>query len=143
MARGGSPGGAPIQSIKCNDGVAVVRRFDAVPPSATQGRAFVKMFLREQSVRQEVIDEVILAAGEALANSIEHAYPAGTIGDVAISVYCCLDHDSVVVEVRDKGKMQDGVAPKRGFGFVIMRALAEVLTIDTSHGTAVTLAFRA
>jgi anti-sigma regulatory factor (Ser/Thr protein kinase) len=134
----------PAGSI-CTDGVAIVREFLAEPRSASKARAVVRSFLEECAVRAESVHEVITAAGEALMNSIEHAYPSGSRGKVVLSIYCCREHQVIALQVRDNGRMaEDRDRPgNRGFGLLIMRALAEAMSVDTTPGgTAVTMVFR-
>lgn len=104
----------------------------------------VRSFLEECATRPEWVHEIVTAAGEALVNAIQHAYPAGTRGKIVLSIYCCGEHKVVALQVRDGGKMKEGsdTPERRGFGFLIMRALAEAISIDTVGGTAVTMVFR-
>jgi anti-sigma regulatory factor (Ser/Thr protein kinase) len=137
--------GAPADSI-CSDGVAIVREFLAVPKNAAAGRAVVRSFLEECAIRPEWIHEVLIAGGEALTNAVQHAYPTGTRGKMVLSIYCCTEHKIIAVQVRDRGRgkmAEAGDAPsRRGFGFLIMRALTEALSIETVEGTTVTMVFR-
>ena len=128
----------------CTDGVAIAREFRAEPRHAATGRGVVRSFLEECAVRPERIHEVMTAAGEALTNAIEHAYPRGGPGPVVLSLYCCTEHNVIALQVRDRGKMPEGSESpeRRGFGFLIMRALADAISIDTAEGTAVTMLFR-
>ena len=49
-------------------------------------------------------DEIILAVGEAVANSVEHAYAPGDVGDVSVTFW--IDSDAVWIEVCDHGRWQ-------------------------------------
>jgi len=136
--------GAPTDSI-CSDGVAIVREFLAVPKNAAAGRAVLRSFLEECAVRPEWIHEVLIAGGEALANVVQHAYPEGTRGKMVLSIYCCTEHKIIALQIRDrgKGKMDESDLPSRsGFGFLIMRALAEAVSLETVDGTTVTMVFK-
>jgi serine/threonine-protein kinase RsbW len=134
--------GAPADSI-CSDGVAIVREFLAVPKNAAAGRAVLRSFLEECAVKPEWIHEVMIAGGEALANVVQHAYPAGTRGKMVLSIYCCTEHKVVALQIRDhgRGKMADE-SERRGFGLLIMRALAEAVSVETAQGTTVTMVFK-
>jgi serine/threonine-protein kinase RsbW len=134
--------GAPADSI-CSDGVAIVREFLAVPKNAAAGRAVLRSFLEECAVKPEWIHEVMIAGGEALANVVQHAYPAGTRGKMVLSIYCCTEHKVVALQIRDhgRGKTADE-SERRGFGLLIMRALAEAVSIETAQGTTVTMVFK-
>jgi serine/threonine-protein kinase RsbW len=137
--------GAPTDSV-CSDGVAIVREFLAIPKNAAVGRAVVRSFLEECNIRPEWIHEVMIAGGEALANAVQHAYPAGTRGKMVLSIYCCTEHKVIAVQVRDRGQgklAEAGDSPKnRGFGFLIMRALSEAVSVETLEGTTVTMVFK-
>jgi serine/threonine-protein kinase RsbW len=137
--------GAPADSV-CSDGVAIVREFLAVPKNAAAGRAVVRSFLEECAIRPEWIHEVMIAGGEALANAVQHAYPTGTRGKMVLSIYCCAEHKIIALQVRDRGKGKAAenydTAERRGFGFLIMRALAEALSVETLDGTTVTMVFK-
>ncbi|MGA3037165.1 MAG: ATP-binding protein [Vulcanimicrobiaceae bacterium] len=137
--------GAPADSI-CSDGVAIVREFLAVPKNAAAGRAVLRSFLEECAVKPEWIHEVMIAGGEALANVVQHAYPVGTRGKMVLSIYCCTEHKVVALQVRDRGRgtMTDesDLPSRRGFGHLIMRALAEAVSIETAEGTTVTMVFK-
>jgi serine/threonine-protein kinase RsbW len=90
-------------------------------------------------------EELVLAAYEAMANSVEHAYaesasdPAG--GEVELHATRTAD-GAVVVTVTDHGRWKppeesDGI---RGRGIPLMKALADDTTIVTvDNGTTVTL----
>ena len=88
----------------------------------------------------------MIAGGEALANVVQHAYPEGTRGKMVLSIYCCTEHKIIALQVRDrgKGKMTEGSEQpsRRGFGFLIMRALAEAVSLETVDGTTVTMVFK-
>src|SRR5579872_4966907 len=89
--------GTPTDSI-CTDGVAIVREFLAEPKNAAAGRAIVRSFLEECAVRPEWIHEVLIAGGEALTNSIEHACPTGRRGKMVLSIYCCTEHKVIALQ---------------------------------------------
>jgi serine/threonine-protein kinase RsbW len=137
--------GTPTDSI-CSDGVAIVREFLALPKNAAAGRAVVRSFLEECAIRADWIHEVMIAGGEALANAVQHAYPTGARGKMILSIYCCTEHNVIALQVRDRGKGRmsaDADTPsRRGFGLLIMRALAEAVSIETNDGTTVTMVFK-
>gem|GEM_PF-2440284 len=141
----GMASGAAADSI-CSDGVAIVREFLAVPKNAAAGRAVLRSFLEECAIRPEWIHEVLIAGGEALANAVQHAYPAGTRGKMVLSIYCCTEHKVIALQIRDRGKgkmAEESDSPsRRGFGLLIMRALAEAVSFETGDGTTVTMVFK-
>ena len=77
---------------------------------------------------------------------VQHAYPAGTRGKMMLSIYCCTEHKVIALQVRDRGKgkttEENDLPVRRGFGFLIMRALAEAVSIESVDGTTVTMVFK-
>jgi anti-sigma regulatory factor (Ser/Thr protein kinase) len=65
---------------------------------------------------------------------------------MVLSIYCCTEHNIIALQVRDrgKGKMAGDAdsASRRGFGFLIMRALAEAVSVESNDGTTVTMVFK-
>ncbi len=97
----------------------------------------MRAFLTRLHIEDERVDDVILAAGEAAGNAIEHAY-----GDApgTIHVLAFVDEAHVVIEVRDTGRWRVGGDPERGRGLGIMRALVDRVSIESSrNGTKVRL----
>jgi anti-sigma regulatory factor (Ser/Thr protein kinase) len=85
----------------------------------------------------ERVDDVILAAGEAAGNAIEHAY-LGDAGLVRLRAF--VSDQNLVVEVEDSGRWRLEGDPERGRGLGIMRALVDRVSIEsTRRGTAVRL----
>ncbi len=101
-------------------------------------------FLEALEFERQSLEDITTAAGEALANIVEHAYvkgacPAECYFDLRASVNrrgrLCLD-------VCDGGLfLERAPLPGRGFGLRIIRAIAGELTIDTSSGTRVRMTF--
>jgi anti-sigma regulatory factor (Ser/Thr protein kinase) len=86
--------------------------------------------------------DVITAVGEALANAVEHAYRGNQVGDVSLRAR--LDSDgTLAVDVVDSGRHLPPVSQiDRGFGLRIMRAIAQSIRMDATHGTALRLSFK-
>jgi anti-sigma regulatory factor (Ser/Thr protein kinase) len=101
-------------------------------------------FLRAHDFKGQQLDDVTTAAGEALANIVEHAY-AATSGDVDrfIGLRANVDaNGTLALEVYDGGKFaQPRPVHDRGFGLRIIRAIAARFTIDTSDGTRLCMIF--
>jgi serine/threonine-protein kinase RsbW len=90
-------------------------------------------------------EELVLAAYEALANSVEHAYADPAAGEVELRAARAPD-GTVVVTITDRGRWKDPVPSNgiRGRGIPIMRALADDTAITTSDsGTTVTMTWTA
>ncbi len=111
--------------------------FPARPESSPRFRSSLRAFLERLRVERERIDDVVLAAGEAAGNAIEHAY-AGKPGSVRLHAF--LVGSRLVVEVCDEGRWRLDGDPERGRGLGIMRALVDRVAIESTHaGTSVRL----
>ena len=99
-------------------------------------RAAVRAWMQEQHASEAMIEEMVVASGEALANAIEHARPTDPI-----EVRGWSDHEHITLRITDHGSWANG-EPKvdRGFGLAIMRALSDDVHVETSEdGTRVEL----
>lgn len=117
------------------------------PPHASQlapTRSALRTWLKQVRVRPDECMNVLIAAGEAVSNAIEHGHrnsPNGTI---------CLDATALVDEVQltitDTGCWKPAVPPEetqRGRGIALMRSLMHEVTIDAdTAGTTVHLSAR-
>jgi anti-sigma regulatory factor (Ser/Thr protein kinase) len=97
------------------------------------GRAALRSWLTKAGVDPGQIQDVLIAAGEAVANAIEHGHrdrPEGTISLRATAV-----GDGLQLTVTDTGAWQtprDIAGSHRGRGISLMRHLMEDLTIRSS-----------
>jgi anti-sigma regulatory factor (Ser/Thr protein kinase) len=97
----------------------------------------LRCFLLELGLETRLVDDLVLAAGEAAGNAIEHAY-LGENGSVRLHAKASGRH--VVIEVRDNGRWRIGGDPERGRGLGIMKALVDRVSIEsTRSGTSVRL----
>jgi anti-sigma regulatory factor (Ser/Thr protein kinase) len=111
--------------------------FPALPESSPRLRRTLRVFLESLRLDGGRTEDVILAAGEAIGNAIEHAY-RGDGGVVRLRAYVA--DRRVVVEVRDSGEWRLAGDPERGRGLGIMRALVDRVSIEsTKTGTSVRL----
>jgi len=102
----------------------------ARPESSSQLRRALRTYL--QSVLDEArVDDIVLAAGEAAGNAIEHAY-RGSDGSVCLRAYVC--DARLFVEVSDAGRWKLDGDPERGRGLGIMRALVDRVSIESTQG---------
>jgi serine/threonine-protein kinase RsbW len=101
-------------------------------------------FLEALGFQRRELEDVITAAGEALANAVEHAYVDTT--DDAICVLELLARleygGALCIDVTDHGSfiLRDPL-PGRGFGLRIIRAVAGHTSVETSGGTRVRMRF--
>ncbi len=107
--------------------------------SGREVRAFAEQAARVQGLRPEGVENVVFAAGELTANSVLHGGGGGTI--TAWS-----DSDSVVLEVRDQGvldnplvgRLRPHVDESRGRGLWLVNQLCNLVQIRSGpKGTAV------
>lgn len=90
-----------------------------------------------RSLSNDLMDEVLLASGEALANALEHGQPP-----VAITLEW-VEGRTLRLRIRDSGKWHvHADASTRGRGIPIMTTLMDSLTVETTDGTAIELTRR-
>lgn len=118
-----------------------VRR-KARPSSASLLRHALDAFLAANEIDSDTRIDVITAVGEALANSIEHAYSPSTVGDVELRARIAEVEPRISVDIIDSGRFITR-SPRLhgGFGLRIIKTAARTMRIDTSAGTAVRLEF--
>jgi serine/threonine-protein kinase RsbW len=101
-------------------------------------------FLEALAFDNDLREDVTTAAGEALANVVEHAYVRSS-GNAARDLQLLARLDSggrLSVDVSDRGSfIRRDPLPGRGFGLRIIRAIARQMSIDTSRGTCVSMTF--
>ncbi|MFD4254865.1 ATP-binding protein [Amycolatopsis thermoflava] len=112
-----------------------------MPVQATFLRDALATWITEHGLPGVLTDEVKLAAYEALANVVTHAYPDGTDGTMTLTT--TLTPGSLIVSVTDASSWRDGPSrPHGGRGLPMIHALAHETTVTTSpHGTTVTMAW--
>ena len=106
-------------------------------------RRELRSWLAGSGADEATVDDVVLAASEAIANAAEHGAGGRTGGNVALHAQReqrADAPDQLVVSVRDDGRWRPPVASiERGRGLTIMRALVDDLCIDDRDGTTVVL----
>jgi anti-sigma regulatory factor (Ser/Thr protein kinase) len=112
---------------------------DAV--TATELRHALRRWLREATeVSAAVRDDVVLGAGEALANCVEHAYRTHhDVGTMELQARHDPGTRSLRVRVTDYGSWHRPAPkkpndPKASRGIMLMHALADHCTIDVRPG---------
>jgi anti-sigma regulatory factor (Ser/Thr protein kinase)/uncharacterized protein YigA (DUF484 family) len=100
-------------------------------------RRALKRWLRNEVVTPGDVQATILAASEACANAIEHAYgPRDAVFELRAQRYA----DTIEVTVRDFGSWRDPRGENRGRGMQLMRAaMDEVEVTPSDRGTTVRL----
>jgi anti-sigma regulatory factor (Ser/Thr protein kinase) len=107
------------------------RTFPARSEELRELRAAMRSWLGDRQVGEPAFSAVLLAAGEACANAIEHAYLDGEPGQVTVEMEEDSD-DSLVVQIRDFGSFRDPwEAVDRGRGTAIMRRLTDDFSRDS------------
>ena len=137
----GDPTHAPVLTRPDEDGLG--DRLDArwtypsVPTSAAAMRQDVRRALDGLAVDADVVEDLLLAASEAMNNAVEHAQrPRRPEVRVRLQVGGAL----IRISVRDFGTWRDRrPAMDRGRGALLMNAYGDVRLVSTSEGTTVTI----
>lgn len=106
----------------------------AAGPTARAVRETLKRWLKREGLPRAAVEDLLIASGEAVANAITHAYPAGRRGPIHV----CAERDGagVAIVVRDEGAWR----PARdadGMGLQLIRALGHGDVQSTETGTIV------
>jgi anti-sigma regulatory factor (Ser/Thr protein kinase) len=115
-------------------------RLPAEPQVLAPLRQTVRRWLREIDADPRIVDDVLVACGEAFANAIQHAYGAK---DGLFEVSLVLLDGAIEVTIRDLGSWRpsfgSGRAARRGgFGQRLMRALMDSVDVESGpEGTVV------
>jgi anti-sigma regulatory factor (Ser/Thr protein kinase) len=103
----------------------------ADPIGLSDFRGALRGWLAAREVDPEEAESAVLAANEAIANSIEHGYRAG--GSGTIDVQARLGDGVLSITVRDRGRWRDlQPDPNRGRGIAMMRMLMD--SVEIHHG---------
>jgi serine/threonine-protein kinase RsbW len=119
----------------------------AEPTTPSVVRARSRKWLEGHGWPADGVDDVILAVHEAVANVIDHAYPAGYTGDVAVIATLLADGGQrrVQVVIRDRGRWRSPPADPgcRGRGLQMVRSCMEDVEIlpgtNSRDGTEITM----
>jgi serine/threonine-protein kinase RsbW len=127
--------------------VAVASKLRLRCPAQSQYVALLRhaltAFLEALEFERAALDDVTTAAGEALANVVEHAYVNRRARRPYVELRARVDRRGrLLVVVADRGSFIDRrPLPGRGFGLRIIQAIAGKLVINTSTGTCVHMTF--
>jgi len=115
----------------------LVARFPAEIESIPGLRRLLGRWLDEAGATRRDIDDLTLAAAEAAANAIEHAYG---LAPGIVELHATTDDDTVTVEISDFGNWRPPRGTHRGRGLLLMEGLTDdVEVVRTGEGTTVEL----
>jgi anti-sigma regulatory factor (Ser/Thr protein kinase)/anti-anti-sigma regulatory factor len=108
----------------------LIRRFAPGLVEVPLARAALRDWLGALDLDRTSASDLLLAAGEAVANAVEHA------GANAVELRAALDDDGVVeLTVADDGAWKAQVLePHRGRGLGLMRALVDAVAVERTEG---------
>lgn len=113
--------------------------FPALPEELRNMRASISSWAAAHHVPERVADDLLIAVGEATANSVRHAYRDSARGNVMIRIELVDGFLAVKIEDTGRWRAPRPVADSPGLGTTIMQAITERLAIDeTPGGTQVT-----
>jgi anti-anti-sigma factor len=115
-------------------------RLPARPDALAEVRRSLRRWLDQNGATCDELLSVVLASGEACANSIEHAYGAA---DAELDVVAVMADGTMTVSVHDSGRWRPPRGQHRGRGLALMRELMDDVTVTHGEdGTTVQLSFR-
>lgn len=135
------PGGDDVALLVLHEvpfaGQPLDLRLPADPEALTLMRHTLGRWLHASSASESEAYQLTVACGEACANAIEHAYPAG---EASFKVEAMRQDGEVVITVRDAGQWREPRGDERGRGIEMMRAFVDDVDIaPKSSGTTVRL----
>jgi serine/threonine-protein kinase RsbW len=90
-------------------------------------------WLDAQTVPRQDRDGAVLAVSEAVANSVEHGYPAGR--PTFVQVQASVDHGVLRLRIEDHGTWKPTPSGRhRGRGLHLIRRLMDDVTVDAAAG---------
>ena len=117
-------------------------RLPAEQTSAALARTALRRFLASTPLGERRCFDAVVAAGEAVANAIEHAYEGRPNQTFVLRARYEDQRCTILIEDRGTWNAVEP-PPSRGRGIAMMRELSDVLEIDTTpSGTTVSLAFQ-
>ncbi len=121
------------------------QEYPSSPRLVSLARHDVARFAEFCGFPAEGISDVVLAAGEAFNNAVEHAHTLQNF-----SLWCEFDGRTLHIRVQDRGigfapqsqrHRRDGALRERGYGLVIMNGLMDKTdyAFEANNGTILTL----
>ncbi|MFI6031462.1 ATP-binding protein [Amycolatopsis magusensis] len=118
-------------------------REDATPMNASQLRGLLNRWLRGLGLTGDLLEDVVLAAYEAMANVVDHAY-AGEPGPLDLHAHA--HAGTCTITIADQGRWRTAPPTSgsfRGRGLGMMHELSnEVLMRSNERGTTVRMIWR-
>ena len=112
-------------------------QFAAAGQELAPARRELRRWLLTTGLDERGRDDVLLAAGEACANAVEHAYDGGA---GTVELVAGVDGDTIDLVVTDHGHWREPRPSTRGRGLGIMRRLVDEVDVATGEdGTRVHL----
>lgn len=109
----------------------------AHPAALERSRRSLRRWLRRQGVEEPVLGQVVLAAGEACTNAIEHAYPPAPAN---FRLEATVRDGMLSISVSDQGEWREPRGQHRGRGMAIMNAVMDDVDVRAQDdGTRVAL----
>ncbi|MFD6568502.1 ATP-binding protein [Micromonospora profundi] len=136
-ANGSADAASVVPPADAGSAVDVRWTYPSAPTSASAMRRDIRRVLGDLDVDPDVLEDLLLAASEAVNNAVEHAQrPSRPEVRVQLRV-----GDGVVrISVRDFGTWRDRrPAMDRGRGALLMNAYGDVRMVSTGEGTTVTI----
>ncbi|WP_235508694.1 MASE1 domain-containing protein [Terrabacter sp. Root85] len=119
----------PLPSV---DGELDVR-LPAEARNLVQVRSALRRWLKEATVSEADVNEVLVACGEACANVVQHAYSGqGSAGELVVEAR--LDGDALEVRIRDHGHWRPAADRGGGWGLQLMDALMDDVDVEHTPG---------
>ncbi|GAB3022408.1 SpoIIE family protein phosphatase [Mycobacterium bourgelatii] len=108
------------------------------PPHASQlahTRSALRNWLKQAEVRAEQSMNVLIAAGEAVSNAIEHGHRNKSEGLIRLDATACVDELHLTITDSGSWKPQQVIVNnQRGRGISLMRSLMQDVIIDANTG---------
>jgi anti-sigma regulatory factor (Ser/Thr protein kinase) len=120
------------------------RTFPAVPDAVPAARSAVTAFAADVGASSELLEDVRLAASEALTNAVVHAYRgAHEPGSIGVTAALAMDELWIIISDSGCGLRPRNDSPGLGLGMALMMQVSgDIDVIDRSDGgTQVTLRF--
>jgi anti-sigma regulatory factor (Ser/Thr protein kinase) len=112
-------------------GGPLVVRVPAEPRALAMLRQASRRWLRAIGASQDVVNDVLIAAGEACSNVIQHAYGAG---EGTLEFRLAVEESSIEITVVDQGAWRRPFSEDGGRGLVLMRGFMEDVEVQRGPG---------